>query len=451
MQVEARLKSLPPEQATLLRNHIGNKRHLQLHLLHSMYSTQENNATKRTAAQKVNAHKTDAELMPPPPRPIPKASQNGFAKAPVNVNSKKCKEHSTTVEQHQAKRRVIDLTGDTHNELSAVLTQQKSVRKEPLPDKIQHQLEWRKVLAKIPTQQSIGYIEPLITSPHQGIKRWQPPIPTPHQGLNPKGPSTPNIQQDIQRGYSLTTITQQGIQRGESPITTRQQGFHPPGYLTAIAQQGIRRNGLPVSITHPGIKRGQPPTVTAYQSPKRREPHTSSEQYGNKCQVIARPNNSGPRNKQRPTINHVPHQILPMSAFELGDNISKAQHAWLQHHQDLHKAQCLLNPPESMFLQMKKANANEARYEFQPEPTIAAATKEVKSGRYDFTWSGNNRGNIAPPSPDAIAEAECIVEADGSLRAPELPFVTEERANLLWELACHEDRVAKEASLASTS
>jgi hypothetical protein len=122
-----------------------------------------------------------------------------------------------------------------------------------------------------------------------------------------------------------------------------------------------------------------------------------------------------------------------MATFEVGEAILKAQQKWLRHHQEARKAKCLLDPPSPVLRAMKAANAKERRFVSRPEPAIAAATKRIKSGSYDFSYSGSNGGFLPAPSP--AATACCSADPDGSLRAPEPETMSEEHANVLWELS----------------
>jgi hypothetical protein len=78
---------------------------------------------------------------------------------------------------------------------------------------------------------------------------------------------------------------------------------------------------------------------------------------------------------------------------------------------------------------------------YVPEPAVAAAVNKVRSGRFDFTFSGNTFTEPSPPSDETLLKLGCTRSEDGMFRAPEEATMSEERADLEWALlhACQYD------------
>jgi hypothetical protein len=123
-----------------------------------------------------------------------------------------------------------------------------------------------------------------------------------------------------------------------------------------------------------------------------------------------------------------------MSDVEFSKNVHLGDMDWVQERKDARTATCLLNPSDTESRRMARVNAKAARPTYAPEPTIAVAADKVKSGNFDFTFSGNIFTEPPPPSTETLLETGCTITEHGMFRAPEEAVMSEERAQLEWDL-----------------
>jgi hypothetical protein len=133
-----------------------------------------------------------------------------------------------------------------------------------------------------------------------------------------------------------------------------------------------------------------------------------------------------------------------MHNVELNDTIYHDQTALIsQHSAERQAAIASLDPSPEELRSMKKADAEQQLpiYTFEAEPTIATAARKVKSGTFNFSWSAENEELSRPASDEELVRIGCKEDEDGRWRAPSAESVTQERANLEWELLGQGDRV----------
>jgi hypothetical protein len=213
----------------------------------------------------------------------------------------------------------------------------------------------------------------------------------------------------------------------------------------------------------PSTATGQPPTkrkvidLTDDNESRPKEPANATQQLHTKRPVIDLTDNSKFQREQqavlpiRPESSNLPSigllgdacDALHLRALEHGVHVSEVElyesihlgHLdWIQDHKNVRAANCLLDPSESKLWRVARANAAQERPSYVPEPTIAAAVKNVKSGKFDFQWSGTLLTAPPPPSSEMLVQMGCTLDEDGELRAPEEPVMSEERAQLEWDM-----------------
>jgi hypothetical protein len=120
---------------------------------------------------------------------------------------------------------------------------------------------------------------------------------------------------------------------------------------------------------------------------------------------------------------------VEMIDVELNDSTYLNVQNWVQKSKDVRAANSSLDGSISLLHRQVRANFMRLRRTYSPEPTAA-----VKPKNHGYTFSAIHVPEVTPPTTDEYIEMGCTADEDGNLRAPEEKVVSEERAQLEWDM-----------------
>jgi hypothetical protein len=201
---------------------------------------------------------------------------------------------------------------------------------------------------------------------------------------------------------------------------------------------------------------------------KRKEPATATEVPSTKRQVIDLTDDNEPQDQDPTDATHQPHIKSPaprpvytnprssaipdvprpgqddymihnqallygvqMIDVELDESTHLNVQNWVQKSKDARATNSSLDGSISLLHRQIRANFTRLRRTYSPEPTAAAAVKPKNHG---YTFSAIHVPEVTPPTTDEYIEMGCTADEDGNLRAPEEKVVSEERAQLEWDM-----------------
>lgn len=214
-------------------------------------------------------------------------------------------------------------------------------------------------------------------------------------------------------------------QQGEVIDLTRRKRKEPP---TAAHQPRSKRQLIDLTEDEPPRKQVARREQLAQREPQ--PPVALTTIGGFEIDVVPIPEHIATDNLRAHALIHG----VNIHDVELNDTIYHDQMAHISQHSSQQDAISRLDPSSQALRRMKKANLEQKLPIYEAEPSIAAAARKVKSGRFDFSWSAENEKLLAPVPDEEFIRMGCTRDEDGLWRGPSLLIITEERANVEWEL-----------------
>jgi hypothetical protein len=241
----------------------------------------------------------------------------------------------------------------------------------------------------------------------------------------------------------------------EQALANKRVKAQQPRAISASQQGGV------INLTR--SKRKEPPTTVMQPISKRRHIDLTIDEVPRvrlpRREQVSERGTQAPVSLKTPggqsiSVVPVPEHIAPGALYahalihhvnlhevELNDTIYHDKMAHISEHSSQHAVISRLDPTPQVLRRMKKANSEQQLPVYKAEPNIAAAVCKVKSGKFNFSWSAENEELLRPTSDEELVRIGCTRDEDGHWRAPSAESVTQERANLEWELLAQEDRV----------